>query len=103
MLSDVLKKTEITVLSLTVILRSLPCAHRSPSGPHPHEDQRAIRHQRTEKSTFVYVCLHGDNMTLYRESAQNALGVKGERKTQVDGENIIVVMLCPDPVFFVRT
>lgn len=49
------KKTEITVLSLTVILRSLPCAHRSPSGPHPHEDQRAIRHQRTEKSTFVYV------------------------------------------------
>jgi hypothetical protein len=49
------------------------------------------------------MCLHGDNMTLYRESAQNALGVKGERKTQVDGENIIVVMLCPDPVFCVRT
>lgn len=43
-----------------------------PPAPIPNRDQRAIRHQRTEKSTFVYV--NGDNMTLYRECVKNALG-----------------------------
>lgn len=42
-----------------------------PLVPVPNRDQRAIRHQRTEKSTFVYV--NGDNMTLYRECVKNAL------------------------------
>lgn len=35
---------------------------------------------REPRNPLLSMCLHGDNMTLYRESAQNALGVKGGKE-----------------------
>lgn len=65
-----------------------------PPVPIPAGDRRAIVDQRTEKSTFVYVCT-----AIARPSIVKARKMpSGLGEPQVDRRNMILVMPCPDPV-----